>query len=264
MKELLFVFLSLTVLPAQDQRAPGDDLNCPMKTHQRGDATLSEEIASLVHQLGDESFAARESATKRLREIGVPALDALRQASVSADREVRRRAQDLLAGIHPPRADVVNGARFRVLADREWMVPKPGKEYPIHLVLEITNVGKGKRRFNLFDTMYVRLADEHGNRFEWDGGRIHISPGHTVTPPLKKGEKYTFKDFDAKLRWDERGTLRLEGTDGFGGVWYYRDIARRKYLLSVEYANERVLNPNADVPLWMGRVKTNPLIVEVK
>src|SRR5438067_1354287 len=54
------------------------------------------EIARLVKQLGDDDFAKREAATKRLEEIGEPALDAVTKATTSSDPEVRRRAVDIV------------------------------------------------------------------------------------------------------------------------------------------------------------------------
>src|SRR5262245_49337450 len=56
-------------------------------------------IARLVKQLGSDSFEKREEATRRLKEIGEPALDALRKAAASDDLEVHRRARDVSAAI---------------------------------------------------------------------------------------------------------------------------------------------------------------------
>src|SRR5205085_10660909 len=57
------------------------------------------EIARLIKQLGDDDFFNREAATKRLKEIGEPAFDALQKASTSDDLEVRRRAEPIIAVI---------------------------------------------------------------------------------------------------------------------------------------------------------------------
>src|SRR4051794_728202 len=54
------------------------------------------DIARLIRQLGSESFALRESASKRLEERGADALEPLRQAATEADdAEVRSRAQEV-------------------------------------------------------------------------------------------------------------------------------------------------------------------------
>src|SRR6266404_1755351 len=57
------------------------------------------EIARLVKQLGSSDFRVRDAATKRLKEIGEPALDAMTKAATHSDVEVRRRAVDLVAVI---------------------------------------------------------------------------------------------------------------------------------------------------------------------
>jgi uncharacterized protein (TIGR03067 family) len=65
-----------------------------------GEETESEKITRLVKQLGDDSFAKRETASKGLEAIGEPALDALRKAVASADdAEIRRRAEQAVQGI---------------------------------------------------------------------------------------------------------------------------------------------------------------------
>ena len=53
-------------------------------------------VEKLVEQLGSPSFAARERATKLLRERGPAALPALRKALESKDEEVRKRVELLM------------------------------------------------------------------------------------------------------------------------------------------------------------------------
>ena len=61
------------------------------------------EIARLVKQLGSSDFRTRQAATKRLEEIGEPALDALDKAAASSDDlEIRQRASRLIQAIAPP------------------------------------------------------------------------------------------------------------------------------------------------------------------
>jgi hypothetical protein len=61
-----------------------------------GDAAT---IAKLIEQLGADSFADREAASKALDKIGTPALEAVRKATKSGDAEVRKRATELAAKI---------------------------------------------------------------------------------------------------------------------------------------------------------------------
>src|SRR5262249_53300835 len=56
-------------------------------------------VEQLVRQLGDDDFAVREAATKKLEETGPLALPQLRAAMKSTDLEVRRRAAELVEAI---------------------------------------------------------------------------------------------------------------------------------------------------------------------
>jgi uncharacterized protein (TIGR03067 family) len=64
------------------------------------DEPVTERVAGLIKQLGDEEFARREEASKALDAIGEPALAALRKVAASSDdAEVRRRAASLVGAI---------------------------------------------------------------------------------------------------------------------------------------------------------------------
>jgi hypothetical protein len=54
------------------------------------------EVAQLVHRLGDESFAVREEASARLRQLGLVAKPFLLEGARDPDLEVRRRCLELL------------------------------------------------------------------------------------------------------------------------------------------------------------------------
>lgn len=58
------------------------------------------EVQRLIRQLGSNSFAEREAASKALDAIGEPALEALRKASQTSDEvEVRRRAKQVVESV---------------------------------------------------------------------------------------------------------------------------------------------------------------------
>src|SRR5438874_6724118 len=65
------------------------------------------EIARLVKQLGSSDYRMRDAATKRLKELGEPAADALVRAMKSNDLEVRRRAEAILTEIGEPALDAL-------------------------------------------------------------------------------------------------------------------------------------------------------------
>jgi HEAT repeat protein len=86
------------------------------------------EINKLVRQLGDDSFSVRELADDALREIGLPALPALRQALRSPDPEVRRRARGILESV---RLSVLN--LIEALGDDNAEVRKDAAQRLQHL-----------------------------------------------------------------------------------------------------------------------------------
>lgn len=62
----------------------------------------ADSIDALVKQLGDENFHVRRDATRKLREIGKPALEALKQARKSPDLDLQSRADQLVREIERP------------------------------------------------------------------------------------------------------------------------------------------------------------------
>lgn len=68
---------------------PADGLQPP-------DSAQAPNTLSLVQMLGDETFAARERATSKLIEIGLPAKPALEQGCSHSDREIRFRCERIL------------------------------------------------------------------------------------------------------------------------------------------------------------------------
>jgi hypothetical protein len=87
----------------------------------RGDPpseTEAERIARLIKQLGDDSFAKREAASKELESIGA-VLAALKQAAIaSEDLEIRQRAARILQTIAAHEAEVVGNAELAKWAGR--------------------------------------------------------------------------------------------------------------------------------------------------
>jgi uncharacterized protein (TIGR03067 family) len=64
-----------------------------------GNDTTAGRIARLIEQLGNDSFARREAASKDLEAIGEPALGSLRKAASGGDAEIRLRAKRIVRAI---------------------------------------------------------------------------------------------------------------------------------------------------------------------
>ncbi len=64
------------------------------------DAQVStDRILGLVRELGDDTFAVRERATRELTRLGIVSRDALEQVSTGSDAEVRTRARAILTSV---------------------------------------------------------------------------------------------------------------------------------------------------------------------
>src|ERR1051325_1494322 len=79
------------------------------------DDSDDKEIERLVKQLGSSDFRTRDEATKRLTEIGEPALDAL--GRVASTLEARRRAEAISAVIETK----LYGPELSLIADDLWV-----------------------------------------------------------------------------------------------------------------------------------------------
>jgi len=77
-------------------------------------ADLDGRIAALVADLGHDEWNRRDAASRGLREMGAPALPALRKAAGSADAEIKSRAAELIAEIEKPSDDRQRDARLRL------------------------------------------------------------------------------------------------------------------------------------------------------
>jgi hypothetical protein len=82
-------------------------------------------VAALIEQLGSTDFVQRQAATRRLEQIGRPALAALREAAEKhADLEVRRRVKALL--------EKLENSLEQLLEDyRAYELPLPPKDAPL-------------------------------------------------------------------------------------------------------------------------------------
>ena len=124
-------------------------------------ATSNDEISRLVVQLGDPDFETRETASRRLGEIGKPALDALKEAANGPDAEIKTRATALVrriekralpggplerdggpVGVRHMRVSVNNGVKNIVAReqDREFVID----EGPDGIEVTVTAIENGQ------------------------------------------------------------------------------------------------------------------------
>jgi sRNA-binding protein len=129
-------------------------------------------VAALVKQLGDADPSVRETATKKLKEIGRPALPALREAARSDDPEVKARATKLVdsaqkrvpapaprdAGFgqgHSVSVSIDNGVRTTVVDSEGYRVRT--RQDADGITMDVTGVEDGKP---VTETYKAKDADE--------------------------------------------------------------------------------------------------------
>lgn len=77
----------------------GMSLSLPIPVRAAVEKVTPEQIAGLIERLGSNRFAERRQAQRLLDRVGAPALEALRKAVDSEDKEVSRLARELVARI---------------------------------------------------------------------------------------------------------------------------------------------------------------------
>jgi hypothetical protein len=157
----------------------------------------------------------------------------------------------------------VNEVEFQSMADAVWHVPERGAESDVNLGIRITNRSDTKLRVNLFDTVRIAITSPRGDSLLFDGGRNATKAGEPVSQPLAPGESLIISR-RAQLKWIGDGqSLRLIGSDDFGGIWYFDRLGPGEYTLSFEYEN-KIKDPNDVPPIWVGKVRTSRLEVQIK
>src|SRR5437660_4397835 len=142
------------------------------------------EIARLVKQLGSSDFRTRQAATKRLEEIGEPALDALGKATGTL--EMRRRAEQIVAVIearlYPELLLTIAREGSRIVAGGSVSVSADGKRV-------LTNDGKTLRLWDAYTGKCLRVFEGHtdgviGAALSPDGKRVLSGGGDDKTVRL--------------------------------------------------------------------------------
>jgi WD40 repeat protein len=160
------------------------------------------QIARLVEQLGDDDFGTREAATRRLKEIGEPALASLHKAMASKDLEVRRRAREIVSVIE----NRLYGEQLRLTGHTSD-------------VMMVVVAGDGKRVLTASRDKTIRL---------WDAGtgkELRLFKGHTdriVGVALSPDGKRILSGCDDRtLRlWDATTGKQLDKLTGHAGAVY--------------------------------------------
>jgi RNA polymerase sigma factor (sigma-70 family) len=173
--------------------------------------------SQLVRQLGSSSFAAREDAARRLRQMGLKALPVIRAGQRDSDREIARRCADLLPLI---RDEQWKSFVERFNADRDR---KGDFDHPVWLRFKKV-VGDDRASRELFASM---IADGHrarlleaaeddvpkaGDVYASEAGRIGklAREGIPALPANVRGPRGPYREYHSPLA--EIATLLYLGT----------------------------------------------------
>lgn len=83
-----------------------------------------------------------------------------------------------------------------------------------------------------------------------DGGRNGTRPGEFVSAPVLPGEMLLVTR-DARLVWHSPDALRLIGSDGFGGIWYFDGLQTGRYRIQIVYENHSSMIGELE-SIWTG------------
>jgi hypothetical protein len=157
-----------------------------------------------------------------------------------------------------------NGVHFKTLVSkRVWLVPEnePNAKTPIKLGLRITNKKQKSIRFCRFDTLFPEIVQQDGKALQPDGGRdVTFKIKESDCPLLMPGESVAFF-LDGIIYW-QNDILRLEVSDGFGGLWYFNELSHDTYKVRFIFrrskATIQIYEPESRIleDIWTGQVTT--------
>ena len=126
------------------------------------------------------------------------------------------------------------GLNFSLLSDSVWKIPDKNSVTEIPLSIVITNNTQNSVELELMDALQISIFNSNGIELPMDGGRDGNLANAQAAASVAAGESITLKR-NAKLQWLPGQSLRLQGIDGFGGIWYVDNLTSGKYVLEVIY-----------------------------
>ena len=224
----------------------------------------STEIRQLITDLANSDAKVSEKAKTRLEEIGVPALDLLQETHGTATSEATTRVASLIRAIRTKSGlpSWVNGMEFKLIVDKEWIVPSMGKESKCAIQLQITNTMSSAYRLHLADSLKVTLKDAAGRETLRFNGYQRDTRTATFSEPLSRNQKFTIV-VNGRLSWSKKGKLSLSCTDMFSATWIGPDLEKAAYEMTLSFENKRTAHDELE-PVWIGAVETLPAMIVLK
>jgi hypothetical protein len=198
---------------------------------------------------------------KRLAEIGVPAVEALRQAEQQGDPEAQRRANLVLRMIGKRPPTTVSGLQFTLVTDKEWRIPVGATPAKVNVALHVTNTTNKVYRLCFQEGIRLVFQDSTGKMLPFRGGRDSSNPPKITSPPLGKNECHVLL-FDSTLRL-AGGNLEFHAWDA--SLWFceVKGLSKGVYQVGLSYDNSRHATDGGH-PFWIGSVHTQMETVVIK
>lgn len=188
--------------------------------------------------------------------------------------EIEISDKDDPAGIQTSEAITEKSAEFQTVTRPQWMIPAAGAKSEVQIGMRVTNRTNTWMQINVFDTVDVVVQDSQGMSLRGGKGRTRT---HAPDPVILEARESRTIYRNARLEWSpDAKILRLTGSDGAGGTWYFDDVKLGKYTLHLicENDEEKVKSILArpanhliganEAPFWMGNVTTKELGVEIR
>ncbi len=186
--------------------------------------------------------------------------------AMNATEPEREPQQEVGQAIQPASGQpvVAGGVRFEAWAESAWRVPARGEQTNVALGLRVTNNADEPVRFFLLDTLKLELTAADGEPLRFEAGRDVTRKFASLSEPVAPGKSLLIRR-DASLRWTSGGdgALRLEGSDGAGGIWYFDGLREGTYRLAFAYASDRT-HVGKTGGIWKGTVVTPPVDVVLR
>jgi tetratricopeptide (TPR) repeat protein len=201
-------------------------------------AVMQGEIEKLIKDLGDDRWSVRDAATRRLREIGRPAVHALQQAVMSPDLEVKVRAKLVLSTINRIAPDELAAER------REIQKAFRDANYPaaVRIVRRVVSYENAEA----LDWLWFGHACQLGGQWS-DAVRAYRKVVESIDEDISEG---------AKPAPAIAVPVRI-GPPGAGGGRIGRIIAGGSILSAREI--KEFINQRSGLMLWIARMQASEL-----
>ena len=177
------------------------------------------------------------------------------------------------AGVQASEAVNENNAEFQTVTRPQWLIPATGAE------IRSSTWPRRHEPHGAMDAdqrvrhVRVVLRDEQGNEpvLRQQRERTFIPEPLVLT---SRESRTVYRN--ATLQWTDDGkSLRLGGSDGAGGSWYFDGLKASRYTVHFVFETSQdtlkpvlgrpgkhAIDPN-EAPFWMGKVTTRDLVVEL-